>query len=77
MNEMLDGPQGGSGYFGKEISLMSFVPAGNRTLGRIGATWGGWVARGANASIFFLNKNCRFAWVEENNKNNLGRRLGK
>lgn len=47
LNKMVNGPQSGSGYFIKEISVMSFVLAWNRTLGHFvvtpGRERGGWI----------------------------------
>lgn len=51
LNKMLCGPQSLSGCFGKKKFSHIFVPAGNRTLDRMGVTWG--EGRGANAPFFY------------------------
>jgi len=55
LNKMLCGPHSGSGCFVKEISLVNFAPAENRTLNGIGVTsegrGGGLISRSENKKL--------------------------
>jgi len=50
---MFDRSQSGSGYFGKEISLVTFIPDGNRTLDHTGVTLGVGGSEGQMPQYFF------------------------